>query len=520
MSAADIISFMPSENNLDFWIKNNLNVLFHGKHGVGKTSMITDAFQRNNVKFVMFSAATMDPWVDFIGVPKEVSDEKGPYLELIKPKSFRDNEIEALVFDEFNRSHKKVRNAVMELIQFKSINGKKFPNLRMVWAAINPETSEDTAYDVEKLDPAQADRFHVHVEIPYKPHLPFFISKYGKETAHAAIDWWAGLPDDMKFNVSPRRLEMAIQMFKAGGRLMEVLPPASNTEKLLHSLKNGSPLREFRDLVASKDEAKIKDWLSAENNYNAVVKEIMKEPESSLHLIEEEKVCALLVKSRKIEDYVFSNFEKFKKTIEQLAVNSSNKTILKRAAAILNQAKGNHKIVGAPKNGTYPYVRVPTTTGKWAKTIGKYHKWNATSTNFTWANGNNVLKIPLKKSYATLSECHSAAINKGKHTYERLAILECLINAVRHPGLTLSTTSLVDIKMTLQLFDWLANRTQTATLFNQSPNLQTAINHCISNLIKLDQTYTVSTFTKEFPNIVGKLFSCHSVRHDQWIICQ
>ena len=41
--------------------------------------------------------------------------------------------------DEFSRAHKKVRNAVMELIQFKSINGRKFKNLKIVWAAINPD---------------------------------------------------------------------------------------------------------------------------------------------------------------------------------------------------------------------------------------------------------------------------------------------------------------------------------------------------------------------------------------------
>ena len=42
------------------------------------------------------------------------------------------------IFDELNRAKPKVRNAVMELIQFRSINGIKFNNLRMIWAAINP----------------------------------------------------------------------------------------------------------------------------------------------------------------------------------------------------------------------------------------------------------------------------------------------------------------------------------------------------------------------------------------------
>ncbi|HRZ84262.1 MAG TPA: hypothetical protein P5069_17565 [Candidatus Hydrogenedentes bacterium] len=41
------------EEKLDFWIKNNLNVLFIGKHGVGKTSMVKDAYDRNDWQGVL-----------------------------------------------------------------------------------------------------------------------------------------------------------------------------------------------------------------------------------------------------------------------------------------------------------------------------------------------------------------------------------------------------------------------------------------------------------------------------------
>ena len=75
------INFVPKRSHLDFWIKNNLNVLFIGKHGVGKTSLILDAFQGNNLRYKYFSASTMDPWVDFIGVPRSMEDDKGPYYQ-------------------------------------------------------------------------------------------------------------------------------------------------------------------------------------------------------------------------------------------------------------------------------------------------------------------------------------------------------------------------------------------------------------------------------------------------------
>ncbi len=79
-SIKDDNRYMIDDHKLDFWIQQNMNVLFSGKHGVGKTTMVIDAFNRNSLKWMYFSAATMDPWVDFIGVPKEMKDEQGSYL--------------------------------------------------------------------------------------------------------------------------------------------------------------------------------------------------------------------------------------------------------------------------------------------------------------------------------------------------------------------------------------------------------------------------------------------------------
>jgi hypothetical protein len=199
---------MISDADLKFWIENNFNVLLKGKAGTGKTSVVLDAFKKYNLKYKYFSTSTMDPWVDFIGVPKEKTDENGKsYLSLVRPKEFEDDDIEAIFLDEFNRSHKKVRNAVMELIQFKSINGKKFNNLKMIWAAINPDDDEDQKYDVEPLDPAQIDRFHIMVNVPYTPHVTYFRNKYGENIADTAINWWKELSKEQKNLVIPRRLD-------------------------------------------------------------------------------------------------------------------------------------------------------------------------------------------------------------------------------------------------------------------------------------------------------------------------
>jgi MoxR-like ATPase len=129
-------------NKLHFYFKNQKNVLLSGPHGVGKTSIVKEVFESNGLIMgqdcLIFSAATMDPWTDLIGIPYPVKSNDETEVKYLKPSHIDESRIQAIFFDEYNRSHKKIRNAVMELIQFKSINGRKFENLKVV--TIRPST--------------------------------------------------------------------------------------------------------------------------------------------------------------------------------------------------------------------------------------------------------------------------------------------------------------------------------------------------------------------------------------------
>jgi hypothetical protein len=74
--------YMTGQLKLDFWNGNEMDVVFRGGHGVGETTMVIDAFNCKKFKRLYFSASTIDPWVDFIGVPKEHKDADGSYIEL------------------------------------------------------------------------------------------------------------------------------------------------------------------------------------------------------------------------------------------------------------------------------------------------------------------------------------------------------------------------------------------------------------------------------------------------------
>lgn len=304
---------MVDSDRLDFWYKNNRNVLFVGKHGVGKTSIIKGCFERNGLKhgenYLYFSASTLDPWVDLVGVPKESNLEDGtPCLKLIRPAALATGKVVAIFFDEFNRSPKKVRNAVMELLQFRSINGMEFPNLKVIWAAINPDDEE--VYDVEKIDPAQKDRFHIIKEVEYKPNKDWFVKRFGIETATSAIEWWQELPEEEKDKVTPRRLEYALDEFERGGYINDVLPVSCGVNKLVQSLRNGPIQNKILELFESKNIIPAKAFLSNDSNLNSSIKYITANKaylEFFLPLMPKEKIVSLMSENDIVCRHIASN---------------------------------------------------------------------------------------------------------------------------------------------------------------------------------------------------------------------
>lgn len=265
------------DKQLEFAIKNHLNVMLIGKHGVGKTTRVLEMWEKNGIKNRYFSAATMDPFIDFIGVPKEKTCEESghTYLDFIRPQYLEDTEIEGFFFDEFNRAPKKVRNAVMELIQFKSINGRKFPNLKYVWTAINPEDDEDgDHYDVDGMDPAQEDRFHLHITVPYEVPVEYFVRKYPNSLGSTACDWWNSLDKKQKNMVSPRRLDYAVDAYANGSATVSmikaILPKGINSNEFCKQMKSGSLSASITKAYKDDDQKEMKRLMNGSETKTAI----------------------------------------------------------------------------------------------------------------------------------------------------------------------------------------------------------------------------------------------------------
>lgn len=343
--------------------QNGLNVILKGKHGVGKTALVRSAFNNvfgeQNEDWLYFSASTMDPWVDFIGVPKE----KNGALELVRPRVMQDDKIQGIFFDELNRSHKKIRNAIMELIQFKSINGKTFPNLKVIWAAINPDDDEDLTYDVEKLDPAQLDRFELHIDVPYQPDIEFFRNTYGGR-GELAVKWWLNQNEPAQAAVSPRRLEYALQVLEMEGDIRYVLGATKtvNVSEFVKFIQRGDPVQCLRDLQ-KKSEAEQRAYLGDANSFKHVKNELLRSKEflrEFAHLLpDEELLTELRPRQRRsnVAPFVVENIDKFDHLLPSIVSNADAYRREVYNAFVKYQERQNKK--NLPRASSTPDKRKP-----------------------------------------------------------------------------------------------------------------------------------------------------------------
>jgi hypothetical protein len=219
--------------SLKSYISAELNVIISGVHGVGKTAKLREACSQLGLNVKYYSAATLDPYTDLVGIP--VPNQETKTVEYFRPHEI--DQAEVIFFDEINRADPKTLNTVMEIILDHSINGEPLPKLKTVIAAMNP-VSED--YATDELDKALFDRFDVFLQADPEVDVAYFTGKFGDDIGRAAVEYWneyhtgvvraqanGGRGNAVPY-ISPRRMDKMVAAFvaiPARQTILDCLPP-------------------------------------------------------------------------------------------------------------------------------------------------------------------------------------------------------------------------------------------------------------------------------------------------------
>ena len=136
---------------------NRQNIMLVGKHGIGKSRIVSDYFQKKKQKVVTFFLGQMSDPGDLIGLMYK--DEKSGVSQFLPPYWWPlDGKPIVLFLDELNRARPEILQSVMDLTLNKTLAGKKLPDESIIISAVN----EGEEYQLTDLDPALVSRFNVY----------------------------------------------------------------------------------------------------------------------------------------------------------------------------------------------------------------------------------------------------------------------------------------------------------------------------------------------------------------------
>ncbi|MDR1398819.1 MAG: AAA family ATPase [Treponema sp.] len=137
------------------------NIMLVGKHGIGKSRIIADFFEKQGKPVITLFLGQMSDPGDIIGLP--ALDATVGKTDFRPPWWFPlDGNPIVLFLDELNRARPEILQCVMDLTLNKMLAGKKLPAGSQIISAVN----EGEEYQLTDLDPALVSRFNVYYFVP------------------------------------------------------------------------------------------------------------------------------------------------------------------------------------------------------------------------------------------------------------------------------------------------------------------------------------------------------------------
>ena len=132
------------------------NLMLVGKHGIGKSEILTDYFSKKGMPVVALFLGQMSDPGDLIGIPNK-NEETGK-TDFMPPYWFPLGGTPIVLFlDELNRARPEILQTIMDLALNRKLAGRKLPDGSRIISAVNAGDQ----YQLTDLDPALVSRFNI-----------------------------------------------------------------------------------------------------------------------------------------------------------------------------------------------------------------------------------------------------------------------------------------------------------------------------------------------------------------------
>ena len=137
------------------------NIMLTGRHGIGKSQILTKYFESQGVTVkALFLGQMSDPG-DLLGLPNK--DEETGKTTFMPPYWFPiDGKPIVLFLDELNRARPEILQTVMDLVLNRKLAGRALPEGSRIISACN----DGEEYQLTDLDPALVSRFNIYTFRP------------------------------------------------------------------------------------------------------------------------------------------------------------------------------------------------------------------------------------------------------------------------------------------------------------------------------------------------------------------
>lgn len=132
------------------------NLMLVGKHGIGKSEILTEYYTKKGMSVVALFLGQMSDPGDLIGIPNK--NEQTGKTDFMPPYWFPlDGKPIVLFLDELNRARPEILQTIMDLALNRKLAGRELPAGSRIISAVNAGDQ----YQLTDLDPALVSRFNI-----------------------------------------------------------------------------------------------------------------------------------------------------------------------------------------------------------------------------------------------------------------------------------------------------------------------------------------------------------------------